>query len=83
METVLTCTVFGAFIVLSYTLGLRNGQKLVKQEEIEMPNPVKAVKQSIELKKETEILNEYQKLFDNIDNYNAPGYEQKDVKINE
>lgn len=83
MEVFLTSTITGALIIFAYTLGLRNGQKVIKQEEIKVPNPVRTIKESIETKQEQEVLNEYQKLFDNIDNYGIPGYEQKDVKINE
>ncbi len=83
MEVVLTCTVFGAFIILSYTLGLKNGQKIVKSEKIDIPNPIKKIKQIKEDKEEQKIIDEYQKLLDNINNYDMPGYDQKDVKIDE
>lgn len=83
METIITCTIFGVFILVAYTLGLKNGQKLVKQEQIELPNPVRAITDTIEARQEQKIISEYQKLFDNIDNYDNPAYSQKDVKINE
>ena len=83
MEIFLTSTIFGVFIIFAYTLGLRNGQKIVKQEEIKIPNPVRAMKEMKEIKEEQEALDEYQKLLDNINNYGVPGYEQKDVNLNE
>ena len=83
METIFTCTIFGVFILIAYTLGLRNGQKIVKQERIELPNIVKPIQDVIDTKKEKKVVSEYLKLFDNIENYDKPGYIQKDVKINE
>lgn len=83
METVFVCTTFGVFVLLAYTLGLRNGQKIVKQEPIEIPRPIEKIKEVVETKKEQKVVSEYQKLFDNIDNYDKPGYHQKDVKLNE
>ena len=38
METIALLFLFGIFIILSYTLGLKNGQKLKNNEEIKMPN---------------------------------------------
>ena len=83
METIFTCTIFGVFILIAYTLGLKNGQKIIKQEQIDLPSVVKPIKDAIDLKKEKKVLNEYQKLFDNIDNYDNPGYSQTDVTIND
>jgi len=83
METIITCTIFGVFILFAYTLGLKNGQKIVKQEQIELPSVVKPIQDAFAARKEKKVLSEYQKLFDNIDNYDKPGYSQKDVKINE
>ena len=37
METIILCTLFGLFNIVSYTLGLKNGQKLKNEEKIEMP----------------------------------------------
>lgn len=36
METIILCTLFGLFNIVSYTLGLKNGQKLKNEEKIEM-----------------------------------------------
>ena len=50
METIALLFLFGIFIILSYTLGLKNGQKLKNEEEIKIPeiNPVKIVRNEIE-----------------------------------
>ena len=50
LETILLCTIFGVFIIIAYTMGLKNGQKLSKNETIEVPNinPVKAITKELE-----------------------------------
>ena len=37
METIVLCALFGLFVIMAYTLGLKNGQKLKNEEKIEMP----------------------------------------------
>ena len=37
METIVLCVLFGLFVIIAYTLGLKNGQKLKNEEKIEMP----------------------------------------------
>lgn len=81
LELILFCSIFGLIIMASYTLGLRNGQKLSKKEEITMPdvNPVSIVNKPIEkheIKKEQELLNI---MMDNIDNYDGTGTGQKEL----
>ena len=85
LELILFCSIFGLIIMASYTLGLRNGQKLAKKEEITMPdvNPVSIVNKQIEkheikheIKKEQELLNI---MMDNIDNYDGTGTGQKEL----
>ena len=81
LELILFCSIFGLIIMASYTLGLRNGQKLAKKEEIIMPdvNPVSIVNKQIEkheIKKEQDLLNI---MMDNIDNYDGTGAGQKEL----
>ncbi len=81
METIIICTIFGVFILLSYTLGLKNGQRLSKKEDITLPecNPIKVVKKEIEdheLKKKQEAL---EVMMSNIDNYDGTSAGQKDI----
>ena len=81
LELILFCSIFGLIIMASYTLGLRNGQKLSKKEEITMPdvNPVSIVNKQIEkheIKKEQDLLNI---MMDNIDNYDGTGAGQKEL----
>lgn len=71
-----------AFNVLSFVIGARIGQKIVKQEPIEV-NPVKAVNKAVEEHKENkekEAEDEYYKaIYHNIDNYTGDGLGQVDI----
>ena len=79
MEVIL-CAVFGTFIILSYTLGLINGQKLSKNKDIKIktiPQIVKEHKQDKENYKEEERINT---ILSNIEKYDGSGLGQEEVK---
>jgi len=70
-----------SFIIVAYSLGLKNGQRLSKNEEVVVPNvnPIKAIadeKERYEERKKQEIqeINSY-----NIDHYDGTGLGQKDI----
>lgn len=71
----------GIFIILSYTLGLKNGQKLKNNEEIKIPeiNPVKIVRNEIETFEQKKKQDAYDTMMANIDNYDGTGIGQKDI----
>lgn len=73
LEVILFCCIFGLFILASYTLGLRNGQKLAKKEEITIPNinPVTAINKQIEIKEEKKEQEEWEKYIDAIEAYDG------------
>lgn len=81
METIALLFLFGIFIILSYTLGLKNGQKLKNNEEIKIPeiNPVKIVRNEIETSKQKKKQDAYDTMMANIDNYDGTGLGQKDI----
>ena len=81
METIALLFLFGAFIILSYTLGLKNGQKLKNDEEIKIPeiNPVKIVRNEIETFEQKKKQDAYDTMMANIDNYDGTGLGQKDI----
>lgn len=81
LEVILFCCIFGLFILASYTLGLRNGQKLAKKEEITIPNinPVTAINKQIEIKEEKKEQDLLDIMMANIDNYDGTGIGQKDI----
>lgn len=73
METIILCTLFGVFILLAYTLGLRNGQKVSNNEEIKMPelNPVTVINKQIEKNDDKKKQEEYEEMLNQIDNYDG------------
>lgn len=81
METIALLFLFGVFIILAYTLGLKNGQKLKNNEEIKIPeiNPVKIVRNEIEIFEQKKKQDAYDTMMANIDNYDGTGLGQKDI----
>ena len=81
METIILCTLFGVFILLAYTLGLRNGQKVSNNEEIKMPelNPVTVISNEIEKHEDRKKQEAYEIMMSNIDNYDGTGLGQKEI----
>ncbi len=71
-----------ALNILSLVIGVAIGQKVVRQEKLEL-NPVKAVKKTIEEhkeQKEKEAADEYyEALMHNIDNYNGDSIGQVEI----
>lgn len=81
METIALLFLFGVFIILAYTLGLKNGQKLKNNEEIKMPevNPIKIVRNEIDAFEQRKKQDVYDTIMANIDNYDGTGLGQKDI----
>lgn len=75
------CFVFCLFTLCTYTLGLRNGQKLVKKEEITMPNlnPVTAINKHIEIQEQKKEQEAFDIMMSNIDNYDGTGLGQQEI----
>ena len=80
-ECILLCTIFGVFILLSYTLGIRNGQKLSKNEEIKLPevNPITIVNNEKEKYEERKKQDALEVMLENIENYDPTGKGQQDI----
>ncbi len=80
-EAIALCTIFGVFILLSYTLGLKNGQKLSKSESITLPelNPVKIIQSEIETHEEKKKQDQFDIMMSNIDNYDGTGIGQQSI----
>ena len=81
MEIIL-CTVFGVFILLSFVIGVRIGQKVNNDEPIRL-NPIRAIdeyKEEKEVKRQIkEAESKLNVMFDNIDTYDGTGLGQKDI----
>ena len=84
IEVILFCSIFGLFNLAAYTLGLRNGQKIAKKEEIKMPNinPIRIIQEEKvkqEIAKEQEIVDI---MLENINNYDGTGLGQREIPNN-
>ena len=81
IETIVLCTIFGVFILVAYSLGLKNGQRISKNEEVVIPNinPVKVVTEEIEKHEEKKKQQAYEIMMSNIDNYDGTGLGQQDI----
>ena len=82
IETIILCAIFGVFILVAYTLGLRNGQKLRDNEKIELPKLKEPIKEIIKSAKKYDNLGltkEEQISWDNINNYNGSPESQKPI----
>lgn len=79
METMVLCVLFGLFVIIAYTLGLKNGQKLKNEEKIEMPltEPINKV---INNKIIDDGLSDEDRIsWDNINNYDGTIESQKNI----
>ena len=83
METIILVISIGIMNILCFFIGAKVGQKVVKGEDIKLPNPIKAIeetKETWEFKKEQDEENERLKIqLENIDNYNGTPLGQKDI----
>lgn len=84
IETTLICALFGVFILVAYSMGLKNGQKLVNKEEIKVPIVEKQEK-SAEKYEEDEEFDKQQEalmqLLENIENYDGTSRGQKKITM--
>ena len=51
METIIICTIFGVFIMLSFVLGVKIGQSVKNNEKVEIKSPIQAIREHKENKK--------------------------------
>lgn len=81
IETIFLCTIFGVFILIAYSSGLKNGQKLINREEIKVIEPI--IEKNIEKKEEEEVFNKEQdelmQVLQNIETYDGTSKGQKKV----
>lgn len=79
---ILLCTVFGVFILISFVIGVRIGQKVSNDEPIRL-NPVRAIDEYKEEKEVKRQIKEFESklnvMLDNIDSYDGTGLGQKDI----
>ena len=81
-EILILIVSIGLMNVLCFLIGARTGQKVVKGEEVTLPNVnlVQAVK-SYEERRQAEVEEEnFNTMLENIENYNGTSLGQKDLK---
>ena len=77
----------GLLVLIAYYLGNYAGQKIVKGENVELPDPIKAIKEHKEQKEQMVFTDEAKKrqakentIMHNIDAYDGSGIGQIDVE---
>ena len=82
-DTILLIISIGLLNILCFFIGAKVGQKVVKNEELKLPNPIKTIKEDIQTYEETkEAMKEQEKLdiiAYNIDTYNGTSIGQKEI----
>ena len=77
------CSTFCAANILCFYIGARIGQKIIRDEEVTLPNPVKEVQEQVQEYREKRKAKEDQEQLDvilaNIARYDGTGYGQQDV----
>lgn len=83
IETIILCTVFGAFILFAFIKGIELGQRLNRNERIEIKNPVAVTSEKLKEHKINKASAEEQEIMkinlENIDNYNGSSLGQKEI----
>ena len=80
--TALIILIVGALNVACFLIGAKIGQKVARDETIELPdlNPMKLISDIQQRKEEKKAQREYDMILENIDIYNGTPAGQKDVK---
>lgn len=84
METlliILIILVVGIMNILCFFIGAKVGQKVVKGEPIETPNPIKAIRSELDSFEQRKELERYKVINDNIDAYDGTSIGQKDIPM--
>ena len=65
--------------VISFMVGAKVGQKVVRGETVEFPKPIQAIKEYQENKEIEKEEEKYRIIAENIDNYNGTPYGQQEI----
>lgn len=69
--------------IVCFFIGAKVGQKVVKGEEVQLPNPIKEIREEIKEREEERAANKEQEMFEtlayNIDVYDGTGIGQKEI----
>lgn len=82
-ETLMLIISIGFMNILCFFIGARVGQKVVNNKELNLPNPIKAIKEDIQAYEETKEAMKEQERLDtiayNIDAYDGTSIGQKEI----
>lgn len=82
MNEILIIVVTAFITITAYSIGLKNGQRIVNNQPIELPKiePVKAIKNAMAVAEANEKEKNFEVILENIENYDGTGKNQKEVK---
>lgn len=75
----ITGIAIGILCIISFLIGARTAQKILKKEEVIIPTPSKAIQEIIETKERQKEIEKNKIIAENIDNYDGTGLNQKDL----
>lgn len=75
----LTGIAIGILCIISFLIGARTAQKILKKEEVIIPTPSKAIQEIIESKERQKEIEKNKIIAENIDNYDGTGLNQKNL----
>lgn len=82
---IIAIAVISGLNIVCFFIGAKVGQKVVKGEDVQLPNPIKAVHESIETYKETKEAEKEQNYYDtilhNIDVYDGSPAGQREIPM--
>ena len=83
IEYLLLAFIIGILTIVSFVIGAKVGQKVVKGEPIELPtiNPIKIAQEHNERRIAAKEQDKLDTILENIENYNGTPYGQKDVPM--
>lgn len=83
IEAIVFSTIFGVFVIISFTIGLIFGVKLRNNKEISIPNPIKMIEEKKQEKVIKEIVSKRQEIDEinlaNIEAYDGTELGQRDI----
>lgn len=71
IDTIILIFILSASNILAFYLGARLSQKVVRNEEIKLPNPVNIVKEIEHKKEQKKEAQRIEKVYANIDSYDG------------
>ena len=75
----LLMAIMAASNILCFLIGARVGQKVVKGEEVKLPDPVEAIREHQSNKEMKRKMSQFETIMQNIDSYDGTGYGQMEV----